>query len=240
MKHCLAALAATIVVFSVSVSYAEPPAALTAASITGKIGGPSYKMSGTHVDMHAVDRLMVESEAGGKVMAGDTHRTLLDILGKFSLDKDAPPEDSALAFIERHRAAFGLKDPKSELKLEDNRTDKIHHTHLSFQQVYKGVPVWKSLFVVHIDKDSNIYHIVSGNVPTPDMDTTPGITDKKALDIALADRSGSGKPSKTVADLCIYDGKLAYHVRLDYYADYWEYFMDAATGGIIKKYSMKH
>src|SRR3990172_2840399 len=59
----------------------------------------------------------------------------------------------ALDFVNEYKDLFMLKDPNSELKLKSIKTDKAGNTHIRFEQIYQGLPVWASQILVHFHKD---------------------------------------------------------------------------------------
>jgi Zn-dependent metalloprotease len=46
-----------------------------------------------------------------------------------------------LSFFERFGEAFGIENPARNLELVESAEDQLGMTHLSFSQVYEGLPV---------------------------------------------------------------------------------------------------
>jgi Zn-dependent metalloprotease len=82
-------------------------------------------------------------------------------------------EASAAAFIDRHAAAFGLRNGARDLTLTKTRTDRVGQTHLSYKQVYAGLPVFGAFFKVHFDASGRISVVNGTLVPDIDVSATP-------------------------------------------------------------------
>lgn len=60
-------------------------------------------------------------------------------------------EHVALACLDKYRQAFRIKDPFSEFRKKQQLLDELGMTHVKFQQVYNGVPLWGKELIVHLD-----------------------------------------------------------------------------------------
>ncbi len=219
--------------------------ALVLAVATVAYAGPKGKKYGEHTihgmryDKAAVEKLLDDSEVPAEVTADE--RGVQKLKGKFKLDRSMTVEDAAVDFIDRHRNAFKLKEPKKELKLEEK---KIYKTGkgggiLYYDQTYNGLPVWGHLVSVIFTTDSDIDEIVGGNVPTPNIDTAPLLTADEALAIAKKDLGipADAETWPPKMELFIFpinnrEPKLAYKVEIED----WVYFINAKDGGIIDKF----
>ncbi len=203
----------------------------------GKGQGKKYVIHGKPVERRAVENMMEESIEDGEVWAG---KTVSKLKGRFHLDKNKSVEEAAVDFIDRHRNAFGLKNPKAELKFQEKHTIKEGLTYVHFQQTLNGIPVWESIVSVVLDKDNNIKRIGSGNIPTPDVDTTPQITGDEAIKIAKVSMSASANAFRSPkSSLVIYPVgntlKLAYEVEMLVNHRSWDFMIDAKDGKILRK-----
>ncbi len=70
---------------------------------------------------------------------------------------------SALSFLARHGAAFGLHDAARELDLRGTITDRRGETHLTFEQRHDGVPVFGTFLKAHFDRGDHL-KVVNGTV----------------------------------------------------------------------------
>ncbi|MBI5191373.1 MAG: PepSY domain-containing protein [Nitrospirae bacterium] len=191
---------------------------------------PMRVIHGNPVDRRAVEALLDESVGDAEVKIG--RGKVKELKGKFRIDKNKPVEEAALDFIDRHRNAFGLKDPKRELKQSGTKAEYGAH----YQQEYNGVPIWLHSMSVYLDKDHDVREVIANTVPTPDIDTTPLITAEEAIDFAKAELKipPAAKVWPTSAELNIYEDKLAYQVIIGE----WRYFIDAKNGNILYKDSL--
>ncbi len=213
---------------------------------TVALAGPKGKKYGKHTihgmgyDKAAIEKLLDDSEVPGEVTAYAWG--IRKVNGKFKLDRAMKVEDAAVDFIDQHRNAFKLKAPKKELKLIRKENHKKGNIHVRYQQTYNGIPVWGQEIIVHINKEHELDHVIADNVPTPDIDTTPLISEEEAMAIVVKDldnRAG-GKAvlrhlSPPEVSLVIYSDQLAYKVWLgvdEPFGD-WMYFVNAKNGGII-------
>jgi Zn-dependent metalloprotease len=224
-------------VFRAALALAMALVAVSAFAAQAEQGGdkdkPKRIIHGKPADRHAIEMLLDESDGDAEVAAG---KTISELKGRFKLDKSKPVEEAAVDFIDRHRNAFGLKNPKDELKLIKKVTTQKGMTYVHLQQTYNGVPVWQKIVTVHLDKDEDIDRISSGNDPTPDIDTTPLVSADEALYIAKGNLKMPVEEKRfpSEVNLVIYENKLAYHVLLLVN----EYFIDAKDGHIIATESM--
>ncbi|MGC2424823.1 MAG: PepSY domain-containing protein [Nitrospirota bacterium] len=186
---------------------------------------------GKHEDKRAIESLADDSEGDVEIDTGSKQVGVVQ--GQFEIDHSEPVDDAIVDFIDRHRDAFGLKNPKEELKRRGEKAEYGGH----FQQMYNGVPIWGHSVGVFLDKNHNIRRINANIVPTPDIDTTPLITKEEAIKIATADRIAKigGNIVEPLAGLWIYENKLAYEVGFLYRGHGWRYLVDAKTGSILYK-----
>jgi len=147
-----------------------------------------------------------------------------------------------------------INDPSFEFKTISQKTDAQGLTHIKLHQSFKGVKVYGSEVVVHLNKRRQAEAINGGSRPTPQLESvSPKLSLAKSLVIVENDL-GTTFPKNTSAEggsalevsppeeeLLIYtlDG-LTYLARhLTVYPnimDRWEYFIDANTGKILDKF----
>lgn len=99
--------------------------------------------------------------------------------------------EKAELFMLRHGAAFGADPASAELKLTRERTDRIGHTHLVYQQHHRGLPVYGARMGLHFDASGRLVAANSTLLPVDqDDDIRPN------LDAAAARRLGISLVSK--------------------------------------------
>jgi hypothetical protein len=80
-----------------------------------------HTIHGINYDRAAVEKLLDDSEVPGEVKAYAWG--IREVKGRFKLDKSMKLEDAMLDFVDRHRNAFKLKDPKNELKQRGQKAE---------------------------------------------------------------------------------------------------------------------
>lgn len=218
--------------------------ALLAVSVALPVGAASEKKPRNQA---AVDRLRGEagavslSDATGGVRFAKAGKG--KALGLVRATSDKEKADKAIAFLERHGQAFGLRDARSELKLEASATDRIGGSHLTYSQHHFGVPVFGASLKAHYDGQGNLA-VVNGTV-VPDIDVNIAATRsaEEAGDAALKQVSGEGVTVRASRLLIFREGlakgvpgdnHLAYEVEVGNGGDVREFvYVDAHTGKVI-------
>lgn len=163
--------------------------------------------------------------------------------------KGAPPgtdRDVATAkdFLRTNRMLFGLEDPDRELTLKKKQQDALNRTHLRFEQSYKGVPIWPSELLVHLDPDGNVDRANGSPIRTPkQVSTTPIVDKERAKRLAREALDAPEDAEATDPILIIYTSddqppKLAWklEVPLGLAAD-WLVVIDAHSGTVLTKFN---
>lgn len=144
------------------------------------------------------------------------------------------------------RGLLGL-DARHSFMESARHKDDLGQTHVRFTQLYQGVPVWGSDYIVHMDGENSFLEGTDKLLRNIELDNTPSLKDSEALAMASRHLAPKGVFDKTPsADLIIYPihntYALAYHVQLvlnnpqDGLKE-WEYIIDAHSGGILEYWS---
>jgi Zn-dependent metalloprotease len=96
------------------------------------------------------------------------------------------PGDKARGFLREFGGVFGIRDT-SQLKLTSRSTDRYGSTHLTFEQVYRGVPVFGAVLRVHLDGGNQLTSANGVFVPDISIGTTPGLSPAQARRLAIAE-----------------------------------------------------
>jgi len=152
------------------------------------------------------------------------------------------PEHVALACLDKYRQAFRVKDPFSEFRVKHELRDKLGKTHVKFQQVYSGVPLWGKELIVHLDAKGSVYLVTGRTEPTPELDTSPVLTADRALQVVIGDAAPREVKANQPPELVIHIDesgqlRLAYHVEAKVGWERWQYFVDAKSGAVLEKYN---
>ena len=169
--------------------------------------------------------------------------------------------DLAREFLSKNRRLFRLENPDEELVVRDETVDRFGWRHVRFQQIYKGIPVWKSELVAHVNREDGLYAINARYLPTP-RQIDPGklaVSREKAVRLAVQNLGLTEQDLKLPEwqkRLLNYDGpqatlyiwqddeagisepRLVWHVSVrPNFKDNWYAFVDARTGEVLQRYN---
>jgi len=170
--------------------------------------------------------------------------------------KSESVETVGMNYLMDIKGLLRINDPSSEFQNSSKKVDDLGQTHIKMQQVYKGVKVYGSEVVVHLNKNKQVQAFNGRNKPTPQLESvTPKISFQNALSNIESDlgkvlpKATSAKsgfhslltPSIPEEELIIYsiNGQdvLTRHITVfPTTIDRWEYFIDANTGEVLDKY----
>jgi len=98
-----------------------------------------------------------------------------------AMDSSTPAADSDLQsfltraydYLAQRKSTYALRNPREQLRLLSDNTDKLNFRHLKFQQVENGVKVWGHELIVHFNAEHTIYKVSGSTLPiesAPPMD----------------------------------------------------------------------
>ncbi len=94
------------------------------------------------------------------------------------------------AFFAAYGSVFGIRDAAAELVLVETTTDAIGETHLTYQQVYQGAPVFAGTLRVHLDAQNRVKVVNGAFVPGIGLNVIPSLSAAEAE--AVAERTVAG------------------------------------------------
>ena len=155
----------------------------------------------------------------------------------------AQPQVVAKKFLAENRALLKLDDPDAETQLTGEQVENSGQSHLRFQQIYRGIPLFGKELLVHLDGERDVYLLQGRYEPTPrTIDTLPRIAPEAATSAAFKDIGlGVYQLPTSSSALVIHTStrgamKLAYKIvttpRLD---ERWIHFVDANSGAVIDR-----
>jgi Zn-dependent metalloprotease len=109
------------------------------------------------------------------------------------------PAQKAAAFFAAHGGAFGIRDAAAELSLRKHTTDPTGMTHLDYQQVYSGVPVFAGVLKAHFDRGGALRSVNGVFVPEVNVSPVPRLSAADAGERALAAVAAQKQPEKAPA-----------------------------------------
>ena len=101
-------------------------------------------------------------------------------------NRDNTPQGKANGFFAQYGRIFGVQNANTELAPLSSFTDGRGATHLSYQQVYQGVPVFAAILQVHVDASNALTAVNGAFVPDISLSTTPSFSANQASERAIA------------------------------------------------------
>jgi Zn-dependent metalloprotease len=160
--------------------------------------------------------------------------------------------DSVYSYFDKNSSYYGLSGAaEASLSVVESFNDsELNVQAVKLKQNYKGIPVYGSVQIVHLDSKGNVKDVI-GSLVTNVEDHIKGeslkqvLKKEKALEIAKKDLKDKPKEFKeSTSELNIYNYKnkpeLVYVVNLSYSQPEparWVYFVDAHSGKIVDKYN---
>jgi Zn-dependent metalloprotease len=174
--------------------------------------------------------------------------------GSLAVRGNSAREESAEFFRERG-LTFGLENKGAELTIVKEDRDAQGGNHLTYQQIYQGVPVFAGIVKTHFDA-SGLLRVVNGEVvPDISLDSVPSFSadDAKAAAIAKVqtDKKTAADLTAKTAELYIFrtgfaqgvegENHLTWRVVVTNGSDVLEYvFIDAHSGEFVDQITGVH
>lgn len=145
------------------------------------------------IDPNGIDRLI--NATGGAINVSVSRATgavrfitvLPDRPGALSalVGANKTPQQQAETFFAAYGSLFGITDASTQLKWVDSQTDSLGTTRVQYRQMYKGVPVFAGIMLVHFNAKNQLTAINGVFVPEIAVDATPKLTSAEANAIAV-------------------------------------------------------
>ncbi len=170
------------------------------------------------------------------------------------------PQAKADDFLEQYGAILGAGDAGSTLVETSTVKDSLGATHVTYEQRYKGVPVFGGTVIAHLDAANNLTAVNGVAVPNISLDTTPKLSAAgaaaRAIAAVVADPPGDA--SLRASDLRAVSTKLyvyrmglvrgvtgtsqlAYEVEVSNGANVRDFvYVHAHVGKVLNRYSTIH
>ena len=113
----------------------------------------------------------VQAEKGGDLLPGV---------------RNQGPQGKALGFFARYGELFGVQAPDSQLVETETNVDSYGMTHVSYQEVHNGVPVFGGVLRAHVDAQDNLTAVNGVFVPDIAIETSPALSSQTAEQTAIA------------------------------------------------------
>lgn len=154
-------------------------------------------------------------------------------------------ERHAAAFFGKYGSLFGVQDASAELVLAKTQTDYLGTTHMSYNQVYQGIPVFAGVLRVHFDAQGLVTVANGSFIPGIALNATPNLSAAEAGSVAEAEVNSPGAIAVNTT-LYVYrenlsrgipgTDHLAYEVEVSNGLDVREFvYVDAHTGKVVDR-----
>ena len=157
-----------------------------------------------------------------------------------STNADAVQTTEKIAYNKQTSARPVNSPATTGLQLLSSETDELGYQHLKYRQLYKGVPVWQSDMIMHINAEQEIYRVDGQHRKLGgDLDVSPTLSDNQAADKAAEALSESGRNwlSET-RELIIFPAgekaMLAWLIELSSGLNRKSVIIDAHNGAVLK------
>ena len=138
---------------------------------------------------------------------------------------------------------YGLANPSAELRERKQHTDEQGVTHIRFDQLHRGLPVFEGEAIAHVAGDD--VTVTNSLAPYLNVNTGPGLNRNEAMNTVLRYISPVAdyqvrdvsqwilpRGAHSVADRLVW--QVAVFVANDFEEfAYWRYFIDAQTGAVL-------
>lgn len=162
--------------------------------------------------------------------------------------------DAAFEFMNTHKELLQIASPTTEFEVKAIESDLVGKTHVRLLQQYRGIPIWGSDVVVHLN-EFGVEAFNGRYERTPQLESIEAkVSPDEVLETVEADLrtfttievlSERAKElihhEDRVVELIIYPTHKKQYLawKVSYFAslsNHWEYFVDALTGQILHKY----
>jgi Zn-dependent metalloprotease len=106
--------------------------------------------------------------------------------GDLMSDSRAPARQKARAFFHEYAGMLGLRDVDAEVTLVGERTDRLGIRHLTYEQFYRGVPVFAGMVRAHLSGDGRLVAVNGNLIPGIRISPNPTRTAAEAAATAIA------------------------------------------------------
>ena len=167
--------------------------------------------------------------------------------------------DKARAFLDTYGPLLGATDP-SQFSQVGRDSDK-YGTTVTYEQSYRGLPVFAGMLRAHLDRDGNLTAVNGTAIPDINLSTTPALSSSEAASMAVRDvrvdpptddkgRAGSTEGVKAASTkLMVYrtgltfgrdgDNQLAYAVEVTNGSNVRDMlYLNAGSGKLLNRYSL--
>jgi len=164
--------------------------------------------------------------------------------GRLMEARSGSRSESAREFLRRSRDLLLVEDPDREFSPVREEIDQLGRSHIRFRQSYRGIPVWPSEIIVHLDADGVVDVFDGSSIPTPaDLTTQPAVGAGEALlrayqAVPTTENTTASDPELIVFSSDIADPRLAWKTEVTVSPSaIWLVVVDAEDGSILNAFN---
>lgn len=164
-------------------------------------------------------------------------------------------QSSVYSFLDAFKTQMKITDVNKELEYVHSEMDELNMQHITVRQVYQGVPIYGGELIIH-GKNGHMDHVNGRVYPTPfTLDIHPELSLRQIENIVVTDLASISKYQEVSPALLkiMHRDRLTHELVIFYKEDHkpfltyaisivangleiWNYFVDAHTGQILKKF----
>ncbi len=167
-----------------------------AGAVAQGTGSAARPQAGQPPEPSGIERLMADTGGGARVSlnpaTGVAGFVRLPQGLKMSTSFFSPTSATGEAdvFFTQYGGVFGVTQPAAELDYMGRQVDGMGNTHVAYQQLYQGVPVFAGVLKVHLNEQNAITAVNGTFVPKISVSSSPGLTADEAAQIATSTVAG--------------------------------------------------
>jgi len=171
------------------------------------------------------------------------------LLGRLGSGASEDVASMAHSFLVENAIPRRIEGVDYKLLVSREQKDKNGWSHVSFDQSYRGIPVWGKQLIVHVDSQNVVAGVNGHYMPEEiDVDTRTALDGSEAIALALA-ASGPGDtrgPEFSKPQLVIYEKDGIYRMAWKFTLPgtsaaggpaEWRFFVNAVTGQILDRFN---
>lgn len=173
------------------------------------------------------------------------------LMGGEARGYSGPPAEAGRAFLRDHKKLFGIESARRGLEVARQNASS-GSARVLYRQVYQGVPVLNSGYLIAVDEAGDVYYVSGDYYPNLEVPTTSASISAQAVVRQMRFDLGSGTGFEVLQEprLSIYveekraDSTLSYHLAYEAEAKQREplkafrYLIDARSGNVLDKTSL--
>lgn len=203
--------------------------------------------STTEARIEAANQFKSQYGDAWRIRWDDRTHTPASLVGGKAAGYTGPPEEATYRFLREHSELFGIVDIGRDLHVVRQNVSE-RNSQISYGQLYKGIPVLYSGYLVAVNERGDIYYVNGDYFPDIKLNITPALDKQDAVAAIQSDLETSALHILQAPRLAVYVNRageslsyhLAYQAKVKRAAplEAYEFLIDAQNGGVLRKASL--